>query len=62
MTDREELINKLVEYNLELCQTDTSFNDGLIWDLLMYGFKGFEKMDEAELLAELKHCDFDERD
>jgi hypothetical protein len=62
MTDREELINKLVEYNLDLCQNDTSFNDGLIWDLLMYGFKGFEKMDEAELLAELKHCDFDERD
>lgn len=62
MTDREELINKLVEYNLDLCQNDTSFNDGLIMDLLMYGFKGFEKMDEAELLAELKHCDFDERD
>jgi hypothetical protein len=62
MTDREELIHKLVEYNLDLCQSDTSFNDGLIWDLLMYGFKGFEKMTEAELLAELKHCDFDERD
>jgi hypothetical protein len=62
MIDRDELIHKLVEYNLELCQNDTSFNDGLIWDLLMYGFKGFEKMDEAELLAELKHCDFDERD
>jgi hypothetical protein len=62
MTDRDELISKLVEYNLELCQTDTSFNDGLIWDLLMYGFKGFKNMDEAELLAELKHCDFDERD
>jgi hypothetical protein len=62
MTDREELINKLVEYNLDLCQSDTSFNDGLLWDLLMYGTKGFKNMDEAELLAELKHCDFDERD
>jgi hypothetical protein len=62
MTDREELINKLVEYNLDLCQSDTSFNDGLLWDLLMYGTKGFKNMTEAELLAELKHCDFDERD
>jgi hypothetical protein len=62
MTDREELINKLVEYNLDLCQSDTSFNDGLLWDLLMYGTKGFKNMDEAELLAELIHCDFDERD
>lgn len=62
MTDREELIKKLVEYNLDLCQSDSTFADGLVWDLLMHGFKGFKNMDEAELLAELKHCDFDERD
>jgi hypothetical protein len=62
MREREDLIHKLVGYNLELCQTDTSFADGLVWDLLMHGFKGFKNMDEAELLAELKHCDFDERD
>jgi hypothetical protein len=62
MTDRDELIHKLVEYNLDLCQSDSTFSDGLLWDLLMYGTKGFKNMDEAELLAELKHCDFDERD
>ena len=73
MTDRDEygqpcledsdgLISKLVEYNLDLCQSDSTFADGLVWDLLMHGFKGFKNMEDAELMAELKHCDFDERD
>ena len=62
LADRDGLISKLVEYNLDLCQSDSTFADGLVWDLLMHGFKGFKNMEDAELMAELKHCDFDERD
>jgi hypothetical protein len=51
--NKEQLIDKLLDINLDLCQNDTSVNDGMIYDLLRYGFKGFDKMTVEELKAEL---------
>ena len=48
------MIKKLIELNLEYCQSSTEANDGLIYALLMNGFKGFDKMSEDELINELK--------
>lgn len=55
MTRREKIIHKLIELNLELCYNDSSVNDGMLHDLLVYGFKGFDNMTESELAEELKH-------
>lgn len=55
MTRREKTIEKLIKLNLELCYNDSSVNDGMLHDLLVYGFKGFENMTEEELAVELKH-------
>ena len=52
MMSRDELIKKIVNENLTLCQNNTEVNDGLIFDLLMYGFKGLENMDMKELEQE----------
>ena len=49
---KDELIKKIVNENLTLCQNNTEVNDGLIFDLLMYGFKGLENMDIKELEKE----------
>jgi hypothetical protein len=51
---KDEMIKKLIELNLEYCQSSTEANDGLIYALLMNGFKGFDKMSEDELINELK--------
>lgn len=55
MTRREKTIQKLIKLNLELCYNDSSVNDGMLHDLLVYGFKGFDHMTEEELAIELKH-------
>lgn len=55
MTRREKTIQKLIKLNLELCYNDSSVNDGMLHDLLVYGFKGFDNMTESELSKELKH-------
>ena len=57
--DRDAVIFQIVEFNLEQCQADTTFNDQLIHDLLMYGTKGLENMTDAELWKELANCSFD---
>jgi hypothetical protein len=49
---KEKLIQKLINENLTLCQNNTEVNDGMIFDLLMYGFKGFEHMTLEELQKE----------
>ena len=53
--NRTELIQKLLNENLSLCQNNTEVNDGVIFDLLMYGFKGFENMTDKELNTELEN-------
>jgi hypothetical protein len=50
----EKLINKLIDLNMELCYSDSAFNDEFIHDLLRYGFKGFENMTPSELATELE--------
>jgi hypothetical protein len=53
MTDKDRLIARLLDLNLELCQNDTSFNDQFVFDLLTYGFKGYNNMTFEELTEEL---------
>jgi hypothetical protein len=55
MAKREKTIAKLIKLNLELCYNDSAVNDGMLHDLLVYGFKGFDHMTEEELAIELKH-------
>ena len=43
------MINQLVNLNFELCQNDVTFNDQMLYDLLVYGFKGFANMSDEEL-------------
>ena len=50
---KEQAIKKLLEINLDLCANSTEVNDGLLYDLLRYGFKGFENMEISELNEEL---------
>jgi hypothetical protein len=50
---KEQAIKKLLELNLDLCANSTEVNDGLLYDLLRYGFKGFENMEISELNEEL---------
>ena len=50
---KEEIINELIELNFSMCQNSMEVNDGVIFDLLMYGFKGFENMSMEELQKEL---------
>ena len=53
MSQKDNLIKKIIEINLYLCQNSLEVNDGMIHDLLRYGFKGLEKMTIQELEGEL---------
>lgn len=57
---RDEMIEQILEYNIELCQDNNVFNDEFIHDLLSYGHKGLENMTLDELEAELKQCTVDD--
>ena len=46
---KEELVKKAVDLEIELCQDDTAYNDNTLFDLLMYGSKGFNNMTVKEL-------------
>ena len=50
----ENTIKEIIEINLDLCQSDTYYNDEFIHDLLRYGFKGLENMTPSELATELE--------
>jgi hypothetical protein len=52
--NNDKLINEIIEINLDLCQSDTYYNDEFIHDLLRYGFKGLENMTPSELATELE--------
>lgn len=61
--NREELIKELIELNFSMCQNSMEFNDGVIYDLLTYGFKGYNNMSMEELQKELSDLkDDDEED
>jgi hypothetical protein len=58
--NKEQLIFKLLESNLDLCRNSTEVNDGLLYDLLRYGFKGFDNMSMEELQTELEGLDYED--
>lgn len=63
--DREEIIKELIELNFSMCQNSMEVNDAVIYDLLMYGFKGYKNMSIEELqkeLDDLKEADEEEDD
>lgn len=51
---REEWIDDLTNYMLDLSYQDGEFANGLIDDLLRGGFKGYWAMTKEELIAEIK--------
>jgi hypothetical protein len=55
--NKDKMIKRLINENLSLCQNNTEVNDGVIFDLLMYGFKGYENMSMEELENELSDLD-----
>ena len=59
MTDKDKLISRLIDLNMELCYNDSAFNDNFIFDLLTYGFKGYNHMTFEELTEELKHTEYE---
>ena len=46
---RENLINELIEVCLHNCRDDSVYNDNTLYDLLMYGSKGFMNCSDDEL-------------
>lgn len=61
--NREQIIKELIELNFSMCQNSMEVNDGVIYDLLRYGFKGYEHMSIEELQKELSDLkDVDEED
>ena len=50
---RQEWIDELTEYNLELAYQDGEFANGLLDDLLRGGFKGFWNMTDKEIITEV---------
>ena len=51
--NREQIIKELIELNFSMCQNSMEVNDGVIYDLLTYGFKGYNNMSMEELQKEL---------
>ena len=63
MMSKEQIIKELIEFNFSMCQNSMEVNDGVIYDLLTYGFKGYNNMSMEELQQELKNLkDEDEED
>ncbi len=50
---RQEWIDELLENDLLLCQSDSTFNDNTIYDLLLGGCKGYINMTDDELAQEV---------
>ena len=51
---KEEWIDQLTEYMLNLAYHDGEFGNGLLDDLLRGGFKGYWAMTDKELTEEIK--------
>jgi len=50
---RQEWIDELLENDLDLCQSDSTFNDNTIYDLLLGGCKGYINMTDDEIAQEI---------
>lgn len=50
---RQEWIDELLENDLALCQSDSTYNDNTIYDLLLGGCKGYVNMTDEEISKEV---------
>ena len=50
---KQEWIDELLENDLLLCQSDSTFNDNTIYDLLLGGCKGYINMTDDEIAQEV---------
>jgi len=50
---RQEWIDELLENDLLLCQSDSTYNDNTIYDLLLGGCKGYVNMTDEEISKEV---------
>jgi hypothetical protein len=50
---RKEWIDELLENDLALCQSDSTYNDNTIYDLLLGGYKGYVNMTDEEISKEV---------
>jgi hypothetical protein len=50
---RQEWIDELLENDLALCQSDSTYNDNTISDLLLGGCKGYVNMTDEEISKEV---------
>ena len=50
---RQEWIDELLENDLTLCQSDSTYNDNTIYDLLLGGCKGYINMTDDEIAQEV---------
>ena len=50
---RQEWIDELLENALALCQSDSTYNDNTIYDLLLGGCKGYINMTDEEISKEV---------
>ena len=50
---RQEWIDELLENDLALCQSDSTYNDNTIYDLLLGGCKGYINMTDEEISKEV---------
>jgi hypothetical protein len=50
---RQEWIDELLENDLVLCQSDSTYNDNTIYDLLLGGCKGYINMTDEEISKEV---------
>lgn len=56
---RDQWIDELANYHLDLAYNDGEFGNGLLDDFLRSGFKGYYNMTTKELTKEvLKHLDY----
>ena len=50
---RQKWIDELLENDLALCQSDSTYNDNTIYDLLLGGCKGYINMTDDEIAQEV---------
>jgi hypothetical protein len=56
---RNEWIDELTEYTLNLAYLDGEYANGILDDFLRVGFKGFNNMTDAEIIDEvIEHLEY----
>ena len=56
---RQEWIDELTEYTLDLAYMDGEYANGILDDFLRVGFKGFNNMNDSEIIDEvIEHLEY----